>query len=303
MCGARTLVPQPLRPPRAPRARCVSGAPGPCPVPCLALATPSSAREAEHSRLLRRRSAVRSQKENISLAFREHFSFFFLLNKPSATFQNTRGKNRTWSEGCKDLSPPMWPPRPGGGQAHRAGQVTSQYHMACLVSMPCPGDGQEGWHPAHALPDFDAVSLLEQPQAAAGVHLRRSQGQVCAFFPTRGTSNPERHARTEARTTLATPATPRWSCSSPGQPRAPWHPAHPWSRAVLPRRHLQDQVLAAGAAPRSLTHSGPDQHLGSLQQAASPGKGTQGAFPYPFLCPVEPQHLPFLVTRLRDNTD
>uniref|UniRef100_A0A4X1UF68 MOB kinase activator 2 n=1 Tax=Sus scrofa TaxID=9823 RepID=A0A4X1UF68_PIG len=42
--------------------------------------------------LLRPRSAVRSCRENTSLALREHFSFLFLLNKPRATFQNRRRK-------------------------------------------------------------------------------------------------------------------------------------------------------------------------------------------------------------------
>ena len=54
--------------------------------------------------LLRPRSAVRSCRENTSLALREHFSFLFLLNKPRATFQNRRRK-RTRS-GAADLSSP-----------------------------------------------------------------------------------------------------------------------------------------------------------------------------------------------------
>jgi hypothetical protein len=58
----------------------------PNPVLCLVLAVLALPWKPSTHRLLRLSSAMRSRKENISLAFREHSSILFLLNKPSATF-------------------------------------------------------------------------------------------------------------------------------------------------------------------------------------------------------------------------
>lgn len=63
-------------------------------------------------RLLRQRSPVRSRRENISLAFGEHFSFLFLLNKPPATFQN-RTKKGQGQGAAETFHPPAPPASPG----------------------------------------------------------------------------------------------------------------------------------------------------------------------------------------------
>ena len=74
---------------------------------------PAPSPESSTRRLLRRRSAVRSRRESLSLAPREHFSSPCLVHKPPATFQSrTKGQAR---ELQGPAHPPMWAGVAGSG--------------------------------------------------------------------------------------------------------------------------------------------------------------------------------------------
>lgn len=64
--------------------------------------TQHGARRPCSHRLLRRWCAVSSRRENVFLAFGEHFSFLFHLNKPPATFQNRTKKGQ--GQGAAEVS-------------------------------------------------------------------------------------------------------------------------------------------------------------------------------------------------------
>lgn len=99
------------RDPQSAQCVCVWPVPGSSPNPARSqdtVALPGT-RHTQHGarrpcshRLLRRWCAVSSRRENVFLAFGEHFSFLFHLNKPPATFQNRTKKGQ--GQGAAEVS-------------------------------------------------------------------------------------------------------------------------------------------------------------------------------------------------------